>query len=91
MDAVARDPSRDDPRETALAQALFVTFLWATSWVLIKVGLHEPALAPLTFAGLRYTLAALVLLPFAYRGLRHAGRTDGPSDTSSCSASCSLP
>ena len=72
MDAVARDPSRDDPRETALAQALFVTFLWATSWVLIKVGLHEPALAPLTFAGLRYTLAALVLLPFAYRGLRHA-------------------
>jgi drug/metabolite transporter (DMT)-like permease len=72
MDRVARDPSRDDQRETALAQALFVTFLWATSWVLIKVGLHDPALAPLTFAGLRYTIAALVLLPFAYRGLRRA-------------------
>jgi drug/metabolite transporter (DMT)-like permease len=72
MDAVARDPSRDDQRETALAQALFVTFLWATSWVLIKVGLHDPALAPLTFAGLRYTIAAFILLPFAYRGLRRA-------------------
>lgn len=41
-------------------QALFVTFLWSTSWVLIKVGLSDQ-LPPLTFAGLRYTLAALVL------------------------------
>jgi drug/metabolite transporter (DMT)-like permease len=72
MDPVARDPARDDRRETALAQALFVTFLWATSWVLIKVGLNDPAFAPLTFAGLSYTIAALVLLPFAYRGLRQA-------------------
>jgi drug/metabolite transporter (DMT)-like permease len=72
MDGVARDPSRDDQREAALAQALFVTFLWSTSWVLIKIGLHGLALAPLTFAGLRYTIAALLLLPFAYRGLRRA-------------------
>jgi drug/metabolite transporter (DMT)-like permease len=72
MDPGLRDPSRDDQRETALAQALFVTFLWSTSWVLIKAGLHGLALAPLTFAGLRYTIAALLLLPFAYRGLRRA-------------------
>ena len=72
MDGAARDPSRDDQREAALAQALFVTFLWSTSWVLIKIGLHGLALAPLTFAGLRYTIAALLLLPFAYRGLRRA-------------------
>lgn len=40
--------------------ALLVTFLWSTSWVLIKIGLDD--LPPLTFAGLRYTLAAAVLL-----------------------------
>jgi len=72
MDGVVRDPSRDDQREAALAQALFVTFLWSTSWVLIKVGLHGLALAPLTFAGLRYTIAAVLLMPFAHRGLRRA-------------------
>ncbi len=40
-------------------QALFVTFLWSTSWILIKSGLDE--IPALTFAGLRYTLAFLVL------------------------------
>ena len=35
-------------------QALFVTFLWSTSWVLIKVGLKE--IPAISFAGLRYTL-----------------------------------
>jgi drug/metabolite transporter (DMT)-like permease len=45
--------------------ALFVTFLWATSWVLIKLGLYD--IPALTFAGLRYVLASLCLLPFALR------------------------
>jgi drug/metabolite transporter (DMT)-like permease len=45
--------------------ALFVTFLWSTSFVLIKVGLAD--MPPFTFAGLRYTLAFLCLLPFALR------------------------
>lgn len=48
----------------AVSQALLVTFLWSTSWVLIKVGLKAD-LPPVTFAGLRYSLAALCLLPFA--------------------------
>ena len=43
----------------ALAQAVFVTFLWSTSWVLIKWGLE--AMPPLVFAGLRYGLASLIL------------------------------
>ena len=43
-------------------QALFVTFLWSSSWVLIKLGLEE--IPALTFAGLRYSLACLVLAPF---------------------------
>lgn len=52
-------------RVVALAQALLVTFLWSTSWVLIKIGLQDLVLPPLTFAGLRYVLAALLLVPLA--------------------------
>ena len=37
--------------------------LWASSWVLIKLGLRE-SLPALTFAGLRYVLAFLCLFPF---------------------------
>ncbi len=44
-----------------MLQALLVTFLWSTSWVLIKLGLDE--IPALTFAGLRYVLAFLCLLP----------------------------
>lgn len=50
-------------RTVTVLQALFVTFLWSTSWVFIKIGLEE--IPALTFAGLRYTLAFLVLLPVA--------------------------
>ena len=52
-----------NPRLVAILQALLVTFLWSTSWVLIKIGLAE--IPPLTLAGLRYSLAFLFLLPFA--------------------------
>jgi drug/metabolite transporter (DMT)-like permease len=68
-------------RRLALAQALLVTFLWSTSWVLIKIGLDELAIAPLSFAGLRYALAALVLLPLAvpaWRALGGAGLRQAP-------------
>ena len=42
--------------------ALFVTFLWSTSWVLIKVGLVDMPALP--FAGLRYLFASLFLLMY---------------------------
>lgn len=59
------------PHVRAVLQALFVTFLWSTSWVLIKIGLEE--IPALTFAGLRYTLAFLLLLPLLARSeIRHA-------------------
>lgn len=58
------------PRLLALLQALLVTFLWSTSWVLIKIGLED--IPALTFAGLRYFLAFLVLLPFALRAPHRA-------------------
>ena len=61
----------------AVLTALFVTVLWSSSWVLIKFGLED--IPPLPFAGLRYVLAFLCLLPFAARAgaldeLRRASR-----------------
>ena len=53
------------PHLGAALQALLVTFLWSTSWVLIKIGLED--IPALTFAGLRYSLAFLCLLPLALR------------------------
>ncbi len=61
----------------AVGQALLVTFLWSTSWVLIKLGLDDLDLPPLSFAGLRYVLAALVLLPLALPALRRLGSWAG--------------
>lgn len=58
---------RFSPRTIAVLQALFVTFLWSTSWVMIKIGLND--IPPLTFAGMRYFLAFLLLLPLALRHL----------------------
>ena len=48
----------------AILLALLVTFLWSTSFILIKLGLAE--IPPLTYAGLRYSLAFSCLLPFAF-------------------------
>jgi drug/metabolite transporter (DMT)-like permease len=56
----------------AVLQGLLVTFLWSTSWVLIKIGLDDLHLQPLSFAGLRYALAAAILLPFGVRALRRS-------------------
>jgi drug/metabolite transporter (DMT)-like permease len=60
------------PNLAAALQALFVTFLWSTSWVLMKIGLQD--IPALTFAGLRYGLAFVCLLPFAFGRLSSAGR-----------------
>lgn len=45
-----------------ILQALFVTFLWSTSFIIIKWGLIE--IPPITFAGLRYIFAFLCFIPF---------------------------
>jgi drug/metabolite transporter (DMT)-like permease len=56
----------------AVLQGLLVTFLWSTSWILIKIGLDDLDLQPLSFAGLRYAVAAAILLPFGVRAMRVA-------------------
>jgi len=56
----------------AVLTALLVTVLWSSSWILIKIGL-KANLPALTFAGLRYTLAFLCLLPVVLLNAQHRG------------------
>jgi len=49
----------------ALLEAFFVTFLWSSSYILVKVGLTE--MSPLSLVALRYVVASLILLPLALR------------------------
>ena len=46
----------------AIIEGILVAAIWASSFVFIKMGLMY--MGPLTLAGLRYSLAALVLLPW---------------------------
>lgn len=57
--------SKEISRPAAIFAALFVTVLWSSSFVIIKLGLNE--IPPLTFAGLRYVIAFICLLPFAFK------------------------
>ncbi|MFZ5856079.1 MAG: DMT family transporter [Chloroflexota bacterium] len=49
----------------AILLAVFITFLWSTSWILIKFGLRNE-LPALSFAGLRYTTAFVCLAIFVF-------------------------
>ncbi len=49
-------------RLIAIGESLLVTLIWASTFVIVKIGLET--LGPLTIAGLRYFLGAVVLLPF---------------------------
>ena len=56
--------SKSPSHLTSILLALLVTLLWSTSFVIIKIGLAE--IPPLTFSGLRYTIAFICILPFAF-------------------------
>ena len=47
-------------RIVAIVQALFVTVLWSSSFIIVKFGLEE--IPPLTFAGLRYAIGSMILV-----------------------------
>ena len=64
MYKVAQGLFKKNSRTLMILIALFVVFLWATSWVLIKIGLRD--IPALTFAGLRYSLAFIFLLPMVF-------------------------
>jgi len=55
-----KNPVRTKSHITTVLQALLVTFLWASSMILIKIG-FKGGLPPITFAGLRYWFAFICL------------------------------
>lgn len=72
----------DPMHRRAVVLALIVTVLWSSSWVIIKLGMDDQGLRPITFAGLRYSAAALVLLgvtasrPAARSAMRSVTRSE---------------
>jgi drug/metabolite transporter (DMT)-like permease len=57
--------SRD--RFLGVVEALLVTFLWSSSYILVKIGLNQIQIPPLTLVALRYAVASAVLIPLAVR------------------------
>jgi drug/metabolite transporter (DMT)-like permease len=55
-------PGQHPSRLAVTIQAVVVVFVWATSWILVKGKLDD--IPPLSFAGLRYGLAFVCLLPW---------------------------
>jgi drug/metabolite transporter (DMT)-like permease len=55
-----------------VVSGVVVTFLWATSVVLIRIGVSDEDIRPIGFAGTRFALAAILLLPLALPGIRAA-------------------
>ena len=49
----------------AIAEAVLVNMIWATSFIFVKLILDE--ISPLTISGLRYFIGSLILLPFMLR------------------------
>jgi drug/metabolite transporter (DMT)-like permease len=71
--------SKPSAHTRAVLLALLVTVLWSSSWVLIVIGLRD--LPALTFAGLRYALATLCLLPLTLRSGQLAALRAAPAAT----------
>ena len=64
-----------DARLRGLSEALLVTLLWSSSYVLTKVGLRDTS--PLLLVALRYLVASLVLVPVALARGAHRGLDRG--------------
>src|SRR4030042_131682 len=62
-------------RLRGLLEALLVTFLWSSSYVLTKVGLRDTS--PLLLVALRYLVASAVLVPVALARGAHRGLDRG--------------
>lgn len=64
MNILSKISNKGNSHLTSVILALLITFLWSTSFIIIKIGLQE--IPPLIFAGMRYAAAFLFLLPFAF-------------------------
>ena len=69
MSSLRQSLITDKPsRLVALIESALVILIWASSYVIIRLGVGEQKIiGPLTLAGIRYTLGALILFPFMFR------------------------
>jgi len=69
MSSIRQTLIADKPsRVVALIESALVILIWASSYVIIRLGVGEQKIiGPLTLAGIRYTLGALILFPFMFR------------------------
>jgi drug/metabolite transporter (DMT)-like permease len=65
----------EDGRVRGVLEALLVTFLWSSSYVLTKIGLQDTP--PLLLVALRYVLASVVLLSVVFARGAHRGLSRG--------------
>lgn len=76
---ISRPPAREEApvsRLRLLLVFLLLCTIWGTTWLFIKVGLRD--LPPLTFAGIRFVVAAAVLFALSFaRGVPLAPRGRG--------------
>ncbi len=70
-DLNSTDSIRKQSKGLAIAEALLVTMIWSSSFVIVKIGLDS--LGPLTIAGLRYFLGFILLLPLLLVRKRQTG------------------
>jgi len=63
MKTLSGNPLMHKERRLALIGACVVTFLWSSSYILVKIGLTE--LPPLTLVATRYLTASAILMPLA--------------------------
>lgn len=61
-----------NPRLASILEALLVTFLWSSSYVLVKIGLR--GMSPLTFAAVRYSLASIIMFAVSAARRKHEVR-----------------
>jgi drug/metabolite transporter (DMT)-like permease len=61
----------------AVLAAILVTLLWSSSYFLNVVAFNE-GISPMTLAGLRYTIAAVVLFTISVKGGIFKQRKDSP-------------
>ncbi|MHA2253859.1 MAG: DMT family transporter [Candidatus Kariarchaeaceae archaeon] len=61
--------SSDKSHLFIVSQAILVTILWSSSFVIIKFGLDE--IPPITYAALRYSIASLILIGLLLASPKH--------------------
>ncbi|MGD2200591.1 MAG: EamA family transporter [Candidatus Bathyarchaeota archaeon] len=68
--------SSNRERLLGIIEAFSVTFLWSSSYILVKIGLNDIRIPPSTLVSYRYAIASMILVPIAVHRKAHTGFRD---------------